>query len=592
MAGQGKKTSFDGMTHEQMLAWLDEADAGTVQAAADKLSAAAKEIHSIADELKVRPQWVKWKGDGADSFRQWAGKLANVTVAMGDYSQDTSKWLGQAATAIGKAKTSAPRDKGVDANIDAARSAHNDPDAQTILSKNMAVRQQTADELEKLGQAYSLSASQMAAARKPELLKFPPMPNDIQDPDAKTVYGSQDLGGGRGGASGGAVGGAPSIAGTGSAAHGAAASGAARPGAEAGVAPSVSGSAGAAAPVVPDAPTRMGIDSVDTLPPMTQQPTGSAPPAPPGPTAPNQTGPGLIPPAYGITGTPNQPARGGVPPVNGRPATGPTARGITGRPTAPGAPGLTGRPTGPGAPGLTGRPTGPGTPGANGRPTAPGVTGRPTGPGASNAYGRPTNTTGPGQSAAGAGRSTGSVQGRGPAQSGVTGGRQQPGAGRSTTGMPRGTVMGAEGNTRGTTGTRGPSAQPQSGISGRPTNPGSGSSRGTTQGRLSAGATGAKGVVGGSPSQQQRANSKAFSQGGSGLVRPQGGAGAGGEGSRNSGAGHGGAAPAGSRPGTRRDDQQGSDRPDYVTEDQETWQPDARRSVPSVVTDDTKSDER
>ena len=60
----GGGTPFEGMSHEAMLAWLDQANSGTVQGAADRLAAAAKEIRKIAEDLKVRPQWVEWKGGG------------------------------------------------------------------------------------------------------------------------------------------------------------------------------------------------------------------------------------------------------------------------------------------------------------------------------------------------------------------------------------------------------------------------------------------------------------------------------------------------------------------------------------------------
>ncbi|WP_405584900.1 hypothetical protein [Streptomyces sp. NBC_01092] len=38
------------MSHEQTLAWLDQANAGMVLAAADRLTAAVREIHKIADD--------------------------------------------------------------------------------------------------------------------------------------------------------------------------------------------------------------------------------------------------------------------------------------------------------------------------------------------------------------------------------------------------------------------------------------------------------------------------------------------------------------------------------------------------------------
>ncbi|MFI0238918.1 hypothetical protein [Streptomyces sp. NPDC016845] len=540
MAGHGKKTSFDGMTHEQMLAWLDAADAGTVQAAADKLAAAAKEIHSIADELKVRPQWVKWKGEGADSFRQWAGKLANATVALGDYSQESSKWLGHAAQAISKAKTSVPRDKGVDANIDAARSAHNDPDSQSILSKNMAVRQQTADELDKLGQAYSLTTSQMAAARKTEALKFPPPPADIQDPDrakldsggyrrrpedgtsssaalqrasmsdhssfSRSSNGSTDAGAGTSATAAGAE---PGHAATGSASV-------VEP-AHARVTPPTAGQVS----VDPDA--SMDIDSTAVLPDRTPQapsPTSTGPaPGTSGQGPTYSTVPGSVPPVV--------PGNGNVRQTN--PVTG-TARGIPS--------------TGGGGPATR-------TPG----PMAQGVTGRPANPG-------PRGPMTPGQNAVAGGRTGGpGTSGSPPATNGVAGGRPQPSPGRSTTGIPRGTVMGGENGTGGRGTTPG-----QGAVTGRPSAPAGRTGGGAAGRRVTGSTAGDSGIVGGR-AQQGRPNARSFSVGGSGLVRGQGSA----------------AGPQGARPRTRREEGDRSERPDYVTEDERTWQADERRNVPPVV---------
>ncbi|MFD7179807.1 hypothetical protein ACFV90_07255 [Streptomyces sp. NPDC059904] len=546
MAGQGKKTPFDGMTHEQMLAWLDEADAGTVQAAADKLASAAKEIHSIAEELKIRPQWVKWKGEGADSFRVWAGKLANATVALGDYSQDSSKWLGHAAEAIGKAKTSVPRDKNVDANIDAARSAHNDPDAQTILSKNVAARQQTADEMEKLGQAYSLSSSQMAAARKPEQLKFPPPPTDIQDPERAKLDGggyrqrpgtsAQGESDGGAFASGGAHG-----SGTSQAGH-ATAAGSTGSGHDALGNTPLPAAHGSVAP-----PARMGVDSVGVLPETshTPSPTTSGPPVGPNPVSPGPSGnpaPGLFPPvAYG-----NGAGRGTGPAVG-------SARGLS--PTTGGS-----------------------------------GTQRPTSPTASGATGRPSSTSGrgpmmPGQNQTAAGRP--GTQGRLPTTNGVAGGRPQSATGRPTTGIPRGKVMGSEGATGGRSAATG-----QGQVGGRPSTT-SGGSRGGA-GRRVGGAAGENGgIVGGRAQKQSRVDRRTLSSGGSGLVRGQGGPTStpSDQSQRSGQTGRNGVPPHGSRPGSRRDEKP-EERPEYVTEDEQTWRPDDRRDVPPVVDDPAKNSER
>ncbi len=196
----GASTPFEGMSHEAMLAWLDQANSGTVQGAADRLAAAAKEIRKIAEDLKVRPQWVEWKGAGADAFRTWSADLANATLRLGDFSEGSSKWLGHASNAIASAQASIPRDQpAAQANLAAAKAAHNDPDAAMIARKSTSelaaleadkekVRQEAVAQMRKLGQAYEQSATQMNVLERP---KFPPPPSGIA-PEAHDVYGGRE----------------------------------------------------------------------------------------------------------------------------------------------------------------------------------------------------------------------------------------------------------------------------------------------------------------------------------------------------------------------------------------------------------------
>ncbi|MFF9621707.1 translation initiation factor IF-2 [Streptomyces griseosporeus] len=558
--GSGGATPFEGMSHEQMLAWLDQANSGTVEGAAGKLRKAATEIRSIAEELKIRPQWVEWKGVGADAFRVWAGDLANSAHRLADFSEDSAKWLHTAATAISQAQTSIPRDKPTaTANLEAARANHNDPDATAVASKSTTelaalkanqekVRLEAAAEMRKLAQSYDQSSTQMDKLERP---KFPPPPPVIGPPvdGAKEIArpgtGESDstrTGGGaaRVGSSTGAVTGHASTPG-----HS-----------------SVDGGTGHTVPAEThrpldvDRPTHVTIDSVHTLP-ETQRPSQGPGPTT-GPTLPNRPEAGLPPSTTGMIppmsgrggrmptgpGTSGKQGPGGrlpFAPTQGNPAaqrgrsisggqfphgpsgaqTGrtlpgqnmgrslPSANGTTGRPTAPG---LTGRPTtGPGMAG--GRPTtGPGVTG--GRPTGPGVTGgRPTGPGM--AGGRP--TTGPG------------VTGGRPTSPGVTGGR--PTGPGTSGGHPSG--PGAAGGRP--TGPGAPNGRPtgpgmasghpnsQGIVGGRQTStPGSGTGRlpgGTVVGDESAAnrsgastgrplATPQSGVVGGAPQQTGRAPSR------------------------------------------------------------------------------------
>ncbi len=479
-------TNFDGMTHESMLEWLDQANSGEIQGAADRLVGAAAEIRKIAEDLKVRPQWVEWKGKGADAFRTWSADLANATLRLGDYSEGASKWLGEASNAVASAQASIPRtEAGAQADVDAALAARNDPDASAVAKKSaetlIASREKNRDEaaaqMRRLAESYSFSSSQMSALEKPV---FPAMPQVIAPDPGRRADGEAVLARPAGTNSGG--GGAVSAV---------AAPASYVPSSE--VAPE--GRRGASpAPVSAasdrDAPTSMAIDGGVAAPMSPHTVTPSGP------------------------GTPMRPSgpEGGVSPS----ALPGISTGLTLPPNAVSAARM------PVTPRL---------------PTMPG----PAGPG-------------------------GNTGGRLP-RDGITGGRAvTPNTGRPVGGIPRGTVIGGEG-TQGRTpmghaGGLGGAGSGQGGVSG---------------GRRLAGETG--GVTGGRPQQARGAGSRPFTPGGSGLVR--GGATSGSQ--RGPGAtGRGPVGAPGSRSGGSRRDERG-ERPDYLVEDEETWQQGSRRIVPPVI---------
>ncbi|MFD9069335.1 translation initiation factor IF-2 [Streptomyces lasiicapitis] len=503
------------MSHEQMLAWLDQANGGVVQAAADRLVAAATEIRKIADELKVRPQWVRWKGEGANAFRTWSGQLANTTHRLGDFSEDSAKWLARASEAIATAQASIPRDKaGAEGNLKAAQSAPNDPDARAVGAKSAdelariaegkeKVRQEAAAEMRKLGQAYQLSAQQLEGLERP---RFRPLPGDMvpiasDRGRSDTPAGAPPHGGAPAGSSappGGAA--IPSPSGTD------------QPRVEGG-GPGGGGTGPDTSdqvqrPPPPSAPDHVAVEPVGLELDGAGQPLPQAPPANP------QGPPSGVRPDGGTA----QPV-GTIPPTLGR---GPRPPGSP--PNLPGS-GRTESSRRSSTPPNAGR-TGP-APGRapGGGPLPPSVPPNPTGP-TRPVIGTPSPASG------------NPAAGRAPGRDGIVGGRPVPSApGGPSGGLPRGTVMG------------GPTAGTGTG--------GSGAGRGAaTPGQRPMGAY--NGVVGGQPRRQGRAR---------GAQAPT----------------QGGAAPRASRPSGSQGDDERRDRPDYLTEDQDTWRQDGRRVVPPVI---------
>jgi hypothetical protein len=165
-----------------------------------------------------------------------------------------------------------------------------------------------------------------------------------------------------------------------------------------------------------------------------------------------------------------------------------------------------------------------------------------------------------------------------PRSNGIVGGRPiQSSNGQPPSRLPRGTVVGGE---------EGASSRPATGRGMPGMRMGGGSETGAARNGLVGGrrlASESGGVVG-RPGQAGRMGSRPFSQGGSGLVREEAGGAEETAGRKPGQIGRSGATPPGGGRGSRRRETEGADdRPDYLTEDEETWQQGNRRVVPPVI---------
>ncbi|MEE1728967.1 hypothetical protein AB0F05_02940 [Streptomyces microflavus] len=238
----------------------------------------------------------------------------------------------------------------------------------------------------------------------------------------------------------------------------------------------------------------------------------------------------------------------------------PSVSGPTNAPTPPMATGF-GNPIPAGSSRFTGAPRSAGPAGAGLGKVPPAVGGSSATGGAGTPVGRP-SPMGGGPSAAG--RSVGSAQSPAAGQSGVMGGR--PTAAHGGTAAPGGSRTGQGNGIVGGTPQRATSAAsggggargvPRGTVIGGP-----GANGGAPRsGQRGAPVSGANGVVG-APRGTSGSGSKGFTAGGAGLVR----------------------GPAGRRKSDRKDEENtGSTRPDYLTEDEETWEARRRGAVPPVV---------
>ncbi|WP_432123392.1 hypothetical protein [Streptomyces sp. S1] len=273
-------------------------------------------------------------------------------------------------------------------------------------------------------------------------------------------------------------------------------------------------------------PTEPGTGGTDRVTPLSppSSPTSPTSPTTP-PTPPTVPTPPVAPPDRAVDTTLDSVT------VAPEAPTRPTAQPPVAQPPTTGGPGPVLPPV---APPLVPQ-TGPQGGQQLGRPVVPGPT--TTGP-----VGRAPGLTGPGP------------LGTGPRTEGITGGRQVPGrpvAGQQLGRMPMGTVIGEERAAsqfgRGVPGMHGPGAGMHGGTPvGAP---------GAAGRRL---ATQPGGTVGSAPA--STTGGRAFTPGGTGLVRP----------------------PASTGPG-QEERRETRNRPDYLSEDEETWTSGERRIVPPVI---------
>ncbi|MFF8840639.1 WXG100 family type VII secretion target [Streptomyces sp. NPDC015130] len=500
------------MSHQQMLAWLDEASSYYVGDAAARLKSVAGQLERIAADLRTAMQRMDWEGEAEKAFAEWANSVANSTKGLADYSEAGAKWMQENSSAIASAQSAMPRytsHESAKANLEAALKYRNDPDSRTIATnarsqmaaseelaaieaKEKANKEAAAAEMERLSSAYQWSSFNMKGAVPPT---FPPPPGAFVPAQDGTVGGESSYVGSSSQRDRGSTG---TGSDTGTSHTRTQPDGRTTP--DSTVTPPTSDPTrppnevrpgdrpDVPIQVKPDVPPAdLNIDRVETLPPQTQTT----------PTPPTQ---GTPPPITKDGGTPPF-VTTNMPPFTGKGGPGPLT------PTPP-------------------------ISGGNGNPRGP-VTGGP-------------RTFGPNV-----------------AREGISGGRQvQSTHGRPATGIPRSTVIGTEQGARNGTGMgRGP----MGGGMGSSLGGGMGAGQnGVTGGRRLAGETG--GVVGGKAQRPGAAaggaaagGARPFTPGGSGLVR-------------------GATTPA----GREREDTNG-ERPDYLVEDEETWQQGNRRVAPPVI---------
>ncbi|MFJ5099771.1 hypothetical protein [Streptomyces sp. NPDC088554] len=531
--GPFASTSFENHELNAMIDLVENANPADMESAGAALWKTRDALKEAARELSAYVDKVEWKGESGTAFRTFGTALAAHATDLAGFADVAGTQITVAGEGLASVRKSMPsRDgrfsrKDVD-DIPMPARIEGNPEyvAAVKVEKN---RQEAINQMYRLASYYAVSEERLAGQEVPKFEKK--LNADVPRPTGKILDGS----------------------GTGSAARTADSSGLATPRsvghaemsgtgmsraeadglvtpvperatiADSGSYGTGGGSRGEAAGLAQPVLDRnaVEINSVATPSAPTTGPSGTPAPSAAGTTVPSS---GFTPPA----------AAGFVNPVQGG---APRSVGGTGVPKAVGRPGMAAGGTGDGTagrPGIGGGSTAAGRAGGAGQPVAGGRSG---------AAGHPM-----------AGRAgTGGVVGpRAGRVDGVVGGKPRATGGSTGSRLPRGTVIGGEGIAAGRASAGKPS---QSGVVGanpakstnRPGARGTASSNGVV-GKPRGGTSGSRSGVGG------------FTQGGAGLVRGPGG-----------------------KKRDEREEQDTRSRPDYLTEDEETWTARRRGPVPPVI---------
>ncbi|MFF3248319.1 hypothetical protein ACFYWY_32370 [Streptomyces sp. NPDC002870] len=526
-------TVFDGRKLNEMLDFLESSNPADLEHAGEALEKANVAINKAAKDLDDFVKKTDWQGEGATEFQRYGTEVVSYAWSIGKMANAVGAQMKVASTGLTSVRNARPpRDsRAIQKDVKDFKlpeQTADNPEYQKALQVEKD-RQEAINQMNRLASFYAVSQSTLAGQ---ELPKPPaaykaavPLPSGEWRPGGSASASRESLSG----AAPGHAGSVGEAGATGSA-----------PGA---------GALGKTGSIADS--TAMEIDSVTTAAPPTTTAPSTAPPSVTsnpnqgaGPTSPPLTNfgqPGRAP----VTRT-GDPRTAGAPPSKavgragttggsqplGRPAT------ATGRP--PGTPSGTSS-TATGRSPIVGRPSATGVPGGGGA----GRTASGGGRGQAPIVGRPGGT---GQPAAG--RNAGPNGTRGGRGNGIVGGTpQRPTNGSTGSRIPRGTVIGGDAPAAGRSSAAKPS---QAGVVGA--NTGNKPPRPIGRGTPST-----NGVVGTPRTSGSRPGAAA---GGGGLV--------GGRANQR-------------RPGDDEQDREGTARPDYLTEDEETWANRRRGAVPPVI---------
>src|SRR4051812_35076244 len=93
-------SQYEAMSHYRLYQIVQGADPIKLSDASSALMAAWTDLTAIADEMRAHAENVKWKGEGADAFRDWVEELSKQTLSLASYAWGVGNNIGVAALGL------------------------------------------------------------------------------------------------------------------------------------------------------------------------------------------------------------------------------------------------------------------------------------------------------------------------------------------------------------------------------------------------------------------------------------------------------------------------------------------------------------
>lgn len=168
-------SKYEAMSHYRLYQIVQGADSTKLSDASSALMAAWTDLTAIADEMRAHADNVKWKGEGADAFRDWVEELSKQTLSLASYTWGVGNNIGVAALGLADVKSSIPKPTSPGAKL--VPMCYVDEEKEKARLKNEPDRQEAIKQIAKLDSYYETAHSYLDKALVEP--NFPVLPKEL-----------------------------------------------------------------------------------------------------------------------------------------------------------------------------------------------------------------------------------------------------------------------------------------------------------------------------------------------------------------------------------------------------------------------------